>query len=294
MDDHLFDVQMQQHFTLLIIGLLLSCLSYFYLIKRHLLVPFEVSFLPKIRGIEVLKGFAVFILAELIVVPALAVFVVYLKTGKVLDAAQMSVQAKGWLNALIVFGAFVGICRVYLDLPLQTRQQLWNQTDQPWYKQLFIGIYTWFAAYPFVLVFSQAVALLVLGIFRKPNLDQVAVSHLKSVLANPLLFLATSVELIILVPFIEEFLFRGLLQSWLKVKFKQATAAILLTSGVFSIFHYAGSQGISNIELLSSLFLLSCVLGFLYERQRSLWASMGLHAFFNMISILLIFVANDK
>ena len=62
----------------------------------------------------------------------------------------------------------------------------------------------------------------------------------------------------------------------------------MIASLIFAAFHFSTSQGLNNIELLVSLFVLSCFLGFLYERQESLLASMALHATFNAISILAI------
>jgi uncharacterized protein len=64
--------------------------------------------------------------------------------------------------------------------------------------------------------------------------------------------------------------------------------SILLASLIFAFFHFSYSQGIDNIEVITSLFVFSCFLGFVYERQQSLWASVGLHALFNAISVVLI------
>ena len=105
-----------------------------------------------------------------------------------------------------------------------------------------------------------------------------------------ILFIAMAPAVIILVPITEEFLFRGLLQSWLKQKLRSPLCSILFSSGIFVFFHYSSQLGLSNIPLLSSLFVLSCMLGYLYERQHSLWAPIGLHCFFNFMSLLLLSV----
>lgn len=289
LEDHLIQEQLRQHIYVLIMGLILGCIAGYVARRKGFFKSFVPTFLPLIKGKDVLKGFAVFCLAELIVVPALIVVVFYVTTGQVVDLSTFSEQSKGWINALIIFGGFIGVWRVYFDLQRNTRYQLWRQTDLTWYRQLFAGIGAWLIGYPFVMIFGQVIAIAVLVIFREPTVDQVAVRHLKSILSDPLLFAITAFEVVILVPFTEEVLFRGFLQNWLKSKFRNVTGAVALTSLIFAVFHFSSTQGITNIELLSSLFMLSCFLGFIYEKQRSLWASMGLHAFFNFISIVLIF-----
>lgn len=86
-------------------------------------------------------------------------------------------------------------------------------------------------------------------------------------------------------PIIEEFIFRGCAQSFLRKKFR-STYAIVLTSILFSLFHFSTSQGLQNIPILISLFVLSIYLGFCYEKTRSLISSITLHLIFNSISAL--------
>ncbi len=289
LEDHLIQEQLHQHITVLMIGVMLGCVAGYVAWRKDFFKAFVPTYLPLIRGKDVLKGFIVFCLAELIVVPALIVVGFYVTTGQVVDLTSFSERAKGWIHALIILGGFIGVWRVYFDLRKATRHQLWRQTEVSWHRQLLVGIQGWLISYPFVMIFGQFMAIAVLVIFREPTVDQVAVRHLKSILSDPLLFAITAFEVIVLVPFTEEVLFRGLLQNWLKSKFGNVTGAITLTSFIFALFHFSSTQGITNIELLSSLFMLSCFLGFIYEKQRSLWASIGLHAFFNFISILLIF-----
>jgi membrane protease YdiL (CAAX protease family) len=258
--------------------------------KKGFFDPFPVSFLPKIRGKDVLKGFIVFILAEVVIIPAIVMVAVYAATGKILVYHSLDIIEKGWLNALIILGGFIALVRVYFDLAPQTRRLLWKQTSLPGKDQFLFGIRSWFVIYPLILAFSQIIAIVVSTIFQKPTLDQVAVKHIKSVMINPPLMALTMLEVIILVPLMEEFIFRGLLQNWLKSKLHHAAGAVLLTSLFFALFHFSSSQGVTNIELLSTLFMLSCFLGYIYEKQRSLWASVALHGFFNLISIIFIFL----
>lgn len=251
--------------------------------------PFRASFVPVIQGKEVLKGFGLFLSVEIIVLPALFSLLYGFIRGESINLAQLSEVTKGWLNLATVLGGFGGALCAYFQLIPAQRQQLWKQTATPWYYQIGIGIGAWCVCYPLVLAFNEVVSLIVWHLFHHSTLDQIAVQNLRKVLEYPWLFGWTALAIVTFVPWTEEFLFRGLLQNWLKQRLHHPALAIGLSSLVFAFFHYSHVQGITNIELLSSLFLLSCVLGFLYERQRSLWASVGLHGFFNLMSLLLIF-----
>ncbi len=256
--------------------------------RKGLFKSFQASPFPVIRGKDVLKGFGFFLFIELLLIPVLA-SLIFVLAGKNPQNLHLTFQMKGWLNLFIILGGFGGVLAAYLELPVTQRQQLWQQTATPWYSHVGIGVAAWFVSYPLVLAVSQGLSLGLWHVFHQPFVEQVAVQNLRHAMADPLLFGLTSLTVITLVPFTEEVLFRGLLQSWLKRKFQNTTSAILLSSLIFALFHYSSRQGMTNIELLSSLFLLSCMLGYLYERQRSLWASVGLHAFFNLMSLFMIF-----
>jgi membrane protease YdiL (CAAX protease family) len=74
-------------------------------------------------------------------------------------------------------------------------------------------------------------------------------------------------------PLLEEMLFRGvILRSFLQQYSR--TGSILWTSLLFAIAHL-------NVYQFFTALLLGVVLGWLYERTRSLWPSILLHAMFN-------------
>ena len=152
-------------------------------------------------------------------------------------------------------------------------------------KDFFIGFCAWFVGYPIMLVVGQLASILTLIFFLPSTVEQVAVRYLRQIMDYPVLFISTSLLIVFVVPIVEETLFRGFLQTWLR-KWLSRTGAIIVSSLIFALFHYSSSQGQNNIELLCSLFTLSCFLGFVYERQQSLWASIGLHTTFNGISVL--------
>jgi membrane protease YdiL (CAAX protease family) len=257
--------------------------------RQGLFKSFLSSKLPIIRGIDVLKGFVYFLFAELFFIPAL-IGMIFALSGKGFEHIfQLNQQEKNWVNLCIMLGGFGGAYLAYFELKSEQRQQLWQQTSQTWTQNFGVGVAVWFLIYPLVLAFNQLISIAAWHLFHHSFVEQIVVQHLRDTLASPWIFGATALSVITLVPMTEEFLFRGLLQSWLKRKLHNTSAAIIFSSIVFAIFHYSNAQGVTNIELLSSLFLLSCMLGFIYERQRSLWAPIGLHSFFNLMSLLMIF-----
>ncbi len=281
--------QLQQKWIIFWWGLVTGLLTLSLAIRQGLFRPFQASPFPVIRGVDVLKGFIFFLFVDFLFIPALVGVAFYVAGQDPQHFMVLHPQGKSWLQLLVVGGGFFAVLLAYLELTVEQRKQLWQQTSTPWYWNVGLGIVTWFVCYPLVLAFNQLVSIGVWHLFHHSPIEQVAVQYLRKTLEQPLLFTASALAVTTLVPLTEEFLFRGLLQSWLKHKFHHAPIAIVIASCVFTLFHYSSTQGMTNIELLSSLFILSCVLGFLYERQRSLWAPVGLHSFFNLMSLLMIF-----
>lgn len=114
--------------------------------------------------------------------------------------------------------------------------------------------------------------------------DQVAVQQVMDSKGDGSLFVVMVVATVAVIPLIEEWLFRGLIQSWLR-SFLPAWAAISVASLTFGLMHFSEQQGIANLSLIISLVVFSLVLGFVYEARRSLFASYLLHGIFNGISV---------
>jgi uncharacterized protein len=285
------DIQVQLHEKWLIfwwaLGIGLVALGIAY--RQGLFKPFQATYHPAIKGMDVLKGFVFFLFIELFLIPTIIGVILTFKGENLDHLFHLNQQVKGWLNLSIILGGFAGVSLVYLQLTKGQRQQLWQQTSSTWVHNIGVGIAAWFVSYPLVLAFSQIISLAAWHFFHHSFTEQVVVQHMRQSLADPLLFGSTAVAIVTIVPFTEELLFRGFLQTWLKRKFHHPVGAILLSSLIFAAFHYSSAQGLTNIELLSSLFLLSCMLGYIYERQRSLWAPIGLHSFFNLMSLLMIY-----
>ena len=83
----------------------------------------------------------------------------------------------------------------------------------------------------------------------------------------------------ILVPVFEEMLFRGFFQTILRSLTQNAWLSIIVNSALFAITHYP------NWTHMPSLFILSCGLGYAYERSGSLLRPILMHIFFNGLSI---------
>ncbi len=167
---------------------------------------------------------------------------------------------------------------------IQSKRATWKSN----FRSAAIGSLSWLIAFPTVSALATGLAIILVLCGYSPQeveLEQVAIRQLKLALEYPLSYFITSLLICTTVPLCEELLFRGFLQTCLKQALGRPTA-IICTSLLFSAFHYSADQGIANAILLTSLFALSCFLGFLFERQRSLWGSIGLHATFNAMSIL--------
>jgi membrane protease YdiL (CAAX protease family) len=84
---------------------------------------------------------------------------------------------------------------------------------------------------------------------------------------------------VIAAPLAEESFFRGSLQTFFRYALKQPWAAVLLTSLVFAVVH--------PFWMWPEIFFLGVCLGYLYERMGNLWATVTLHALFNLAAILI-------
>jgi membrane protease YdiL (CAAX protease family) len=87
------------------------------------------------------------------------------------------------------------------------------------------------------------------------------------------------VAAIVVVPFTEEVLFRGIFQTLLRSYINRGWPAIILTSLVFIVFH-------ANPEHWPALFAFSLCLGYAYEKSGSLLRSIFIHSLFNAMSVL--------
>ena len=151
------------------------------------------------------------------------------------------------------------------------------------------GVASWFIVFPWIFLWSSAMGFIFEKLLGMPLPEQEAVVILRAGLHTPWGWALLIFYIGLIVPAIEETLFRGFLQNWLKTMLG-LRGATLFTAIIFACFHYAPSQGLSNITILSSLFLLACFLSWLLEKTESLLAPIGLHAMFNTMSMIFIFL----
>jgi membrane protease YdiL (CAAX protease family) len=192
-----------------------------------------------------------------------------------------------WLQ-LFVFAVtilfFILYCRTLeptLIKKIWKNQSIPNAKPIAW--DMIMGIATWVISFPLVVVIGQIADLLLAIFFNFESYEQVAVRYLKTAMPSTGMFVIALITILVAAPFIEEFLFRGILQTYFK-RFVPIKGAIILSALCFALFHYAPSQGIGNLSLFASLFTFALFLGFIYERQGSLFASIGLHMTFNAMS----------
>ncbi|MGE5196636.1 MAG: lysostaphin resistance A-like protein [Anaerolineae bacterium] len=171
-------------------------------------------------------------------------------------------------------------------------KQIWKRPQKEARSPFFdfgFGVFSYLFSFPTVIAVSLFCDVVLFYLFGIEPTEQVAVQFLKNTLQNKALLIVALFSIIIAAPFFEEFLFRGFLQNYLK-NLLGMKAALLLSSFCFALFHLSFSQGLGNISLVLSLFVFACFLGFVYEKQGSLFASVGLHMTFNAVSCLRLLV----
>lgn len=243
---------------------------------------------------ELVAGaFGLFLAIELIVVPSIYFLGKAALRWKGIDATHFisDSHTQGLVNLLGAVLTAVVLKIYYSMLSPSIQQAIFGKesSSRNIIVNWLMGSLTWVIAYPWVISLGQFIAGIRELTSGPSNIDQVAVSEVKKALDSPSLFIFTVICVVVIVPILEEMLFRGFLQTSLK-GFLGRTKAIVVTSIIFAAFHYSAQQKLENIELLIVLFILSCYLGFIRERQQSLWASIGLHSTFNLVSIIMIFL----
>jgi membrane protease YdiL (CAAX protease family) len=128
-----------------------------------------------------------------------------------------------------------------------------------------------------ILVLTTLIGELVVG----PDFQMPRHEEIKQIMAYPqwqvraLIFVAA----IVFVPFVEEMLFRGMIQTALRSLIVRPWPAIIITSLIFVVFH-------ENPEHWPALFALSLCLGYSYEKSGSLFRPIFIHSLFNAMSVL--------
>lgn len=284
------ELSIQEHWHFLIASLIFSGLvtlaawrnGFFHLVRE----PIEARQRPTLNNAA--AAFLLFLALEVILIPSAAGFYLLWKAGWHVDEMKLKPLAQSWFNLITIVASAIGIVSYSLMLPRERRKTLyWGASERRPVSDILYGAASWLVSYPWVLVISNLVALIMIYFGPLPETEQVAVKQLKNSMQNPFLFGATVLAIVFLVPLAEEILFRGILQRSI-ARYLGRWRAIALSSLIFALFHFSTTQGWNNIELILSLFILSCYLGLIYEKRGSIWAPVGLHMAFNAISVAFI------
>lgn len=235
-----------------------------------------------------------YLFVQLFLMPLLAYLLLSYQLGMFVETPLDYVEPieESWTLFAIMVVASLTVLIIPLFFEKRVRNYVWNASFKSVKERInsfLFGLLTWVLAFPLVLVVSQLTELLIYYIWGEipEGLEQKAVKFLKDIQEFPELFYPSALAVAFLVPMAEELLFRGFLQNSLKSMISLPWA-IGVTSFIFSLMHYNGEQGVLNIQLLPLLFILSCYLGWIYEREGTLWAPIGLHTAFNSVTLLLL------
>lgn len=264
---------------------LLSALVLFVGWRKGFFVFVHSSWAVPVRFLHVVAVFAIYFLTTF------ASSAVFLSLSKKQILVTDAIGLSTWFNFITSVLIASGLA-IFLLANKKIRQGIWRRASEPsrgMSDDIWFALFAWSIAFPLVLFFSQALELLIYSIFNIKSLpDQVAVKFLKMTFENPVYLLLSVTSIVVLAPIVEETLFRGFLQTFIR-QHLGSRQAVLITSALFSFFHYSSEQGLGNIPIIGSLFILALFLGYLYERQGSLIAPMALHASFNAISVMNIY-----
>ncbi|MEN9654950.1 MAG: hypothetical protein RL235_1062, partial [Chlamydiota bacterium] len=152
-----------------------------------------------------------------------------------------------FLNSSIIAFSFA-LMYQFLPRPLVTT--LWGNLRL---SNFGVAAAAWAIGFPIVTLVGQIFDFLVTNLFHLPTIpDQLAVHFLKLTFGHPLYFSLAIITIVILAPFVEETMFRGFLQTYIR-RHLGTKAAIGLTSMLFALFHYSTSQGFANIPIIAAL-----------------------------------------
>lgn len=192
-----------------------------------------------------------------------------------------------WMNFINSGTILLFLFAFFFWTPRSIHTSIWVDPEKEHsYKQdLLFSFLAWIISFPLIIFVNQLVDWVLSQIFQFQAMpEQLAVHFLKMTFGHPFYLLLAILTIVVFAPFIEEMLFRGFLQSFIR-QHLGTKQAILITSGLFAFFHYSPEQGMSNLTIISSLFVFSLFLGWVYEKRRALPAPIFLHALFNLVNV---------
>lgn len=97
-------------------------------------------------------------------------------------------------------------------------------------------------------------------------------------------FVVTFLGAGLLAPVAEELYFRGLIYRWFRARFS-FWPALLVSSAIFALGHA------DSIGVVASSFVLGALLAAIYDRSRSLWLTIAVHAANNSLAVVFLYAA---
>lgn len=94
--------------------------------------------------------------------------------------------------------------------------------------------------------------------------------------------IAAGTMVIVVAPFVEELFFRGFFYRALRTRYPIALAAVV-NGVVFGLIHF-GFDGADGLLILPPLAFLGVIFCLVYEKTKSLWSVVGMHAFNNTVA----------
>lgn len=239
---------------------------------------------------QLLGIFTIYLSMILLGLPILATYFKFIYPGSSFPAFMLS-----WLQLFIIAATFFLIRMLLCSQHRTIWKQIWRKKNnrQTIIQDIGVGILAWLISFPLVSAVGQLCDFLIYVFFHLETYEQVAVRYLKQSIHSLSQLIPALLMIVCAAPIIEELLFRGCLQSYLK-RYMKTTSSIVFSSICFSVFHFSLSQGIGNISLLLSLFIFALFLGFVYERQGSLFASISLHMTLNIVSVVRILLSAEE
>ena len=280
-------------FDLLILFLLfLWNMSVYIFLKKRGTLYFskKPSFIP-ISIVHLLLAFFLYFLPQLLIIWTNS----HLKLIKILPFSSNTTTASIFLLFLMQLSALFFLFLLILTIKKPILKNIWSaqKLQKHYTKDIVFGIVAWFFTFPCVLFIHRLVVFILkfaYGISDFP--DQNIIHIIKIARGFPFSLTLLLILTIIIAPMVEEFLFRGLLLNFFKTYLGRKLGIFLSAIG-FSAFHYSSSQKFANLPILISLFFLGAVLGFVYEKRKSLITPIMLHATFNLVSMLNLLLINQ-
>ncbi|MBB63986.1 MAG: hypothetical protein CMO81_02870 [Waddliaceae bacterium] len=291
MEDNILDTD--QLLPYLFVLAVLSTLAFF--LARYLnftKIP-QVIRHNHIRLIELILGTLIFFLFPVIVYPFFIKGMYYLYTGIELDArTKIPFHIHRYVVLGVPLSSLFGLMFFFLSWERGLLRRVWGKSGEKsiGYHWCY-GVLAYLICLPFVQAVSGSLNLLI-SFFSEEALkdEQTAVSLLKQFMYKGDLNIVIFIFLVyaVAVPIAEEILFRGLIFNYMR-RYLSCSKSLILSAALFASLHYSADQGWMNLSLLASLFIVGYFLGYLRERQGSLWAPIGLHMTQNAVSTFIIY-----